>query len=252
MATRNPLSPLLSPWGRCGGDTTTLFLEMAHLSGLYLASFSMKLTLNTVYSYDDELHLVKDFHTPTKVDSFHQENVIENVIDRDEHGNEAHVNYEFNFRTKAVMEVFKQLGISSCIEIYKHKEARLNVDKSIFYCKNLFLKDRNGSFYLVICHEDCNIDLKQLRKDLKACRNFNFGTANDMALILDVEPGGVTPLALMNQSASSVTMVIHTSLEKTGAVLMFHPMDSTLAVKISLNSLLRYLKHFGHNVKFVK
>lgn len=37
-------------------------------------------------------------------------------------------------------------------------------DLFIIYCKNLFLKDRKGSFYLVIYKEDLILDLKLLKK----------------------------------------------------------------------------------------
>ena len=160
-------------------------------------------------------------------------------------------NYQYRKETLELFEIFRCLKIRYDTEWYRPKEDRLNVDKNIFYCKNLFLKDRKGQFYLVICHEDIDINLKQLRKTLNAYRNFNFATAEDMRSLLQTEPGGVTPLALMSETACEVTMVISNSLFKEGAYLMFHPMDPNLAVKINLTSLLRYLKHFGHFVKFI-
>ena len=160
-------------------------------------------------------------------------------------------NYQYRKETLELFEIFRCLKIQYDTECYRPKEDRLDVDKNIFYCKNLFLKDRKGQFYLVICHEDIDINLKQLRKTLNAYRNFNFATAEDMRSLLQTEPGGVTPLALMSETAREVTMVISNSLFKEGAYLMFHPMDPNLAVKINMTSLLRYLKHFGHFVKFI-
>lgn len=160
-------------------------------------------------------------------------------------------NYSYKRETLEVFKFFQKLKISFKTEIYKTKEERLNMDKNRFYCKNLFLKDRKGQFYLIILHEDLAINLKQLRKTLNAHRNFNFATANEMMELLQTEPGGVTPLALMNASARDVTMVISHSLVHEETELMFHPMDSSLATKISLQSLLRYLKHFGHSVRFI-
>ena len=160
-------------------------------------------------------------------------------------------NYQYRKDTLELFRIFSCLKIQYDTECYRPKEDRLDVDKNIFYCKNLFLKDRKGQFYLVICHEDIDINLKQLRKTLNAYRNFNFATAEDMRSLLQTEPGGVTPLALMSETAREVTMVISNSLFKEGAYLMFHPMDPNLAVKINMTSLLRYLKHFGHFVKFI-
>lgn len=160
--------------------------------------------------------------------------------------------YQFQKQTLTLFRTLDDLIIPFETEIYRPKPERLDVGKNIFYCKNLFLKDRKGQFYLVICHEDYEMDLKQLRKTLNAYRNFNFATANEMAAILDTEPGGVTPLALMNKTASQVKMVIHKSLTKDNCFLMFHPFDSQLATKITLPSLLRFLKHFKHSVTFVE
>lgn len=174
------------------------------------------------------------------------------VIERHMDKSETLVNYKFTDKTENLFEKFNSLNIPYQTEIYKPKEERLHAAKNIFYCKNLFLKDRKGQFYLVICHEDLNIDLKVLRKHLDAYRNFNFGNANDMAEILGVEPGGVTPLALMLPSAVNVKMVIHKSLLIDDSMWMFHPLDSNLATKLSPECLLRFLKHFNHPVKIVK
>ena len=159
--------------------------------------------------------------------------------------------YHYKKETLEVFRIFQQLKIPFQTEIYRPKKERLDVDKNMFYCKNLFLKDRKGQFYLIICHEDIDINLKQLRKTLNAHRNFNFATADEMMCLLHTEPGGVTPLALMCENAREVVMVISNSLVKDGTHLMFHPMDLNLATKISLPSLLRYLRHFGHSVKFI-
>lgn len=160
-------------------------------------------------------------------------------------------NYSYKRETLDVFRILQELKIPFETEIYRPKEERLDVDKNRFYCKNLFLKDRKGQFYLIIFHEDIDMNLKQLRKTLNAHRNFNFATANEMMDLLQTEPGGVTPLALKNAKARDVAMVISNSLVHDGAEVMFHPMDSKLATKISLQSLLRYLKHFGHVVKFI-
>lgn len=174
------------------------------------------------------------------------------VVDRLEDGSEIQVPFTFNLKTRLLFKTLEEMNIPFETEIYKPRPKRLKVDKNIFYCKNLFLKDRKGQFFLVICHEDYETDLKKLRKSLNAYRNFNFGTADDMKSLLDTEPGGVTPLALMNSSAADVRMVIHESLTDEEAFLMFHPMDSDLATKLTLPSLLKFLRHFHHNVTFVQ
>jgi hypothetical protein len=67
-------------------------------------------------------------------------------------------------KTKGVM----QPG-STC----RCKNERNNSDKTV-YCKNIFLKDRKGKFYYIICHEDNNVNLRQLKYKLHAHRNRAF------------------------------------------------------------------------------
>jgi len=179
------------------------------------------------------------------------EEIVTLVTDRSRHG-EVMVPYKHNTATLELFDILKQYKIPFENEIYKPQEERCFVDANIYYCKNLFLKDRKGQYFLVICHEDLNMDLKQLRKTLNAYRNFNFATAEEMRSMLSTLPGGATPFGLMNPKSADVKMVIHKSLVTEDAWLMFHPFDNDIATKITLPSLLRFLKSFNHTVTFIK
>jgi len=173
------------------------------------------------------------------------------VVDRDRHGTETLISYIFNKNTLRMFDIFHSLKIPFETELYKPKEERLCVDPSVLYCKNILIKDRKGQIYLTICHEETSMDLKYLKKALKAHRNFNFVGRDEMKFLLDTDPGGVTPLALMFANAIDVSMVISRTLYQEGASLMFHPLDSEIATKISMPSLLRFLKFVGHSVIIV-
>lgn len=243
------------------GDVN-VFLEISHLSGLVMNSdkhqrICSAYNINANYKeteLDSNISLNCERRTSVQDKSVEKQNerlLLPTVSDRSETGSIT-THYSFTAGTRQVFQTLQKLKIPFETEIYKPKVDRLFIDKNIFYCKNLFLKDRKGQFYLAICHEDFNIDLKLLRKSLNANRNFNFGTADDMYTILGTKPGGVTPLALTNPNSADVKMVIHKSLVKEDSWLMFHPLDSKLATKITLASLLRYLKSCNHSVIFVK
>ena len=274
MDSRTKASPLLSPrpeflgvgWGR---ERANIFVELFSISFIY--PFISSPTYSDSHPHYDsglcsEDKLQNDIHNLDGVAAEinkaskleHQTNETkrsERMVDLSRSENHCHGcennRFEFKEETKKVFNIFQKLKISFETEIYKPKEDRLHVHKNIFYCKNLFLKDRKGQFYLIIFHEDTEMNIKQLRKALNAYRNFNFATADEMMRILHCEPGGVTPLALMDESAREVKMVVSTSLVHDEAQLMFHPMDSNLATKIGLPCLLRFLKHFGHTVQFI-
>jgi Ala-tRNA(Pro) deacylase len=63
------------------------------------------------------------------------------------------------------------------------------------HCKNLFLKDKKGKLWLLICLNQRRIDLNRLAKVL-GCARLSFGKADLLEAVLGVVPGGVTPFAL--------------------------------------------------------
>jgi Ala-tRNA(Pro) deacylase len=65
------------------------------------------------------------------------------------------------------------------------------------HCKNLFLKDRKGGLWLLICLNQRRIDINRLAKVL-GCARLSFGRAELLQEVLGVAPGGVTPFALIN------------------------------------------------------
>ena len=68
------------------------------------------------------------------------------------------------------------------------------------HTKNLFLRDKKGAPYLVVASEDAAIELRSLHRLLGASGRFSFGSAELMRELLGVEPGSVTPFAVINDS----------------------------------------------------
>jgi Ala-tRNA(Pro) deacylase len=115
------------------------------------------------------------------------------------------------------------------------------------FCKNLFLKDRKGVFYLVICVEDCQqVDLKWLKHRLHAARNFSFATADELVCRLDVDQGCVSPFALINDAQRSTQIVIDVNLQLCNDLLNFHPLDPEQTSLISFDNLMRFLCYCGY------
>ena len=280
MDPRTKSSPLLSPrpdflgvgWGR---QRANIFFELLSISFISPFVSSPKSSdshhQDIVLNDQDNRRQCIQFDKPNHVNTAivnaskpeqQSQKMADTIVDHgrniDFDGREKHFHEptndhpDFSEETTQIFNIFQKLKIPFETEVYKTKADRMHVDKNIFYCKNLFLKDRKGQFYLIIFHEDTDMDLKQLRKTLGAYRNFNFATAEDMMRILHCGPGGVTPLALMYESAREVTMVVSESLVHDEAQLMFHPLDASFATKISLPCLLRFLKHFGHAVRFIE
>jgi Ala-tRNA(Pro) deacylase len=112
------------------------------------------------------------------------------------------------------------------------------------HTKNLFLTDKKRALFLVTAPEDAIIDLKRLHLRLGAGR-FSFGSAETLRSTLGVEPGAVTPFAVMNDTAGRVTVVLDQALMRHDR-LNFHPLDNTMTTTIAREDLLKFLNATGH------
>jgi Ala-tRNA(Pro) deacylase len=114
------------------------------------------------------------------------------------------------------------------------------------HTKNLFLRDKKGATYLVVAPENAVIELKSLHRLLGASGRFSFGSAELLREMLGVEPGSVTPFAVINDKAFRVTVVLDAAMMAHG-VLNFHPLVNTGTTTISREGLLKFLEATGHH-----
>ena len=112
------------------------------------------------------------------------------------------------------------------------------------HTKNLFLKDKKGGLWLVVALEDRAIDLKELRRRL-ASPPLSFASAELLRDVLGVEPGAVTPFAVINDAAARVRVVLDAAMLAIEP-LNFHPLVNTRTTAIRPSDLLRFLAATGH------
>lgn len=112
------------------------------------------------------------------------------------------------------------------------------------HTKNLFLKDAGGAFWLVTVPADIRVDLKRLPAAI-GCKRVSFGKADDMERLIGVQPGSVTPLAMINATPLSLAVVIDKSLAESGRMNV-HPLRNTATTGLSGADVLRLLEHWGH------
>ena len=112
------------------------------------------------------------------------------------------------------------------------------------HCKNLFLRDRKGAMWLVVCLEDRRIDLKALGELLGGVR-LSFGSADRLLRVLGVIPGAVSPFALINDTDASVEVILDRAMLEHRP-LNYHPLVNTATVAMTPGDLLRFLEACGH------
>lgn len=103
-------------------------------------------------------------------------------------------------------------------------------------CKNLFLCNRQQTqFYLLLIPEDKTFKTKDISHQLNVAR-LSFGSAEKMGELLDVHPGSVSILALMNDTGNRVQLLI--DREVTGrAFFGCHPCENTSSLRIKTDDL---------------
>jgi Ala-tRNA(Pro) deacylase len=119
------------------------------------------------------------------------------------------------------------------------------------HSKNLFLKDRKDRLFLVVARDETCIDLKRLHEAIGASGRLSFGSADLLRETLGVEPGSVTPFALINDAGRRVTAVLDAELMAFDRV-NFHPLVNSMTTTIARSDLLAFLKATGHDVQVLR
>jgi Ala-tRNA(Pro) deacylase len=112
------------------------------------------------------------------------------------------------------------------------------------HTKNLFLKDKRDTVFLIVALEDAAIDLKTLHHKLGAGR-FSFGSSNLMQELLGVAPGAVTPFGALNDTARRVNVVLDAGLMQA-AIINAHPLVNTMTTSLARADLVKFLEATGH------
>jgi Ala-tRNA(Pro) deacylase len=118
------------------------------------------------------------------------------------------------------------------------------------HTKNLFVKDKKGSLFLLVAEEDAEIDLKHVHKLIGAQGRVSFGSAELLEEVLGVRPGSVTPLGAVNDRQGRVTLVLEAGL-MAHERLNFHPLVNTRTTGLASRDLLAFLRATGHEPRIV-
>ena len=133
-------------------------------------------------------------------------------------------------------------------------EACVAVDEALGtkMCKNLFLCNRQGTaFYLLLMPGDKPFRTKELSAQIGSAR-LSFASAENMEKYLDIHPGAVSVMGLMNDTEREVTLLIDEDLLRD-AYIGCHPCVNTSSLKIKpddiLNVFLPAVKHSYQTVR---
>ncbi|THU66232.1 hypothetical protein C4D60_Mb05t11980 [Musa balbisiana] len=117
--------------------------------------------------------------------------------------------------------------------------------------KNLLLKDKKHRYYVVSALANTNIDLKVLSQRLGLGKGgLRMAAEEALQEILQVPLGCVTPLALINDSARDVSLLLDQGF-KSQQSCYFHPLTNEVTLSISASSLDKFLISIGRQPSYV-
>ncbi|XP_030460819.1 uncharacterized protein LOC115681118 [Syzygium oleosum] len=117
--------------------------------------------------------------------------------------------------------------------------------------KNLFLKDKKQRFYIVSALADTKVDLKVLSQRLGLGKGgLRMAPEEALGEILQVPLGCVTPFALVNESASHVSLLLDQGFKSQQGCL-FHPLSNDTSISLNTFSLDMFLKSIGRDPSYV-
>ena len=134
-------------------------------------------------------------------------------------------------------------------------EACLAIDEVLspaVICKNLFLCNaQKTKFYLLMIREDKKFLTKDISKQINSAR-LSFGPAEYMEQFLDITPGSVSVLGLMNDKENNVTLLVDEDVLKA-EYFGCHPCINTSSLWLKIADVFGpFLQAVGHEYTVVK
>ncbi len=118
--------------------------------------------------------------------------------------------------------------------------------------KNLFVRDdKKRNYYLISVKGNKRVDLKKFRKRNNT-RSLSFVSADDLMNILQLIPGSVTPLGLLNDEERKVTFYLDQDFMNGSQVIGVHPNENTVTLWLNVDDLIHVIKEHGNIVHVVE
>ena len=117
--------------------------------------------------------------------------------------------------------------------------------------KNLFLTDgKKKSYYLISVKGNKRINLKEFKRQNNAC-HLSFASENDLDEILQLKPGSVTPLGILNDNNCKVKVYLDKEFLELPRLIGVHPNDNTATVWLKIDDLINIIKEHGNKFELV-
>lgn len=159
-------------------------------------------------------------------------------------------------REVRVYDLLDSLGIEYFRTDHEHADTmeecnRIDAVLDVVICKNLFLCNRQKTdFYLLMMPGDKPFKTKELSSQINSAR-LSFASPDAMLEYLDIKPGAVSVMGLMNDKDNHVKLLVDVDVLKDEYV-GCHPCVNTSSLKLKTEDVFgKYLKAVKHTATTV-
>lgn len=115
-------------------------------------------------------------------------------------------------------------------------------------CKNLFLKNKKGGFFLLMIPHWKRLDSKELARQIGSAR-LSFAGEEDLRRLLHLYPGAVSPMGLIFDREGAVQVLLDREIMKH-ALVDCHPCRNDETLTMTPDDLVnRFMPATGHQVQ---
>ena len=107
------------------------------------------------------------------------------------------------------------------------------------------------NYYLITIKGDKKLDLKSFSDEFHT-RRLSFASENDLMNILNLTPGSVTPLGLLNDKDLKVIFYLDEAFLDDNGIIGIHPNDNTATIWLKAQDLINIIKEHGNQVNIIK
>ena len=159
-------------------------------------------------------------------------------------------------REVRVYDLLDSLGIEYFRTDHEHADTmeecnRIDAVLDVVICKNLFLCNRQKTdFYLLMMPGDKPFKTKELSSQINSAR-LSFASPDAMIEYLDIKPGAVSVMGLMNDKENHVKLLVDEDVLKDEYV-GCHPCVNTSSLKLKTEDVFgKYLRAVNHTATTV-
>ncbi len=118
--------------------------------------------------------------------------------------------------------------------------------------KNLFVRDdKKRNYYLITVQGSKRVNLKEFRRN-NGTRPLSFASEEELKEHMDLLPGAVTPLGILNNEVCSVQFFLDKAFLEEPGLVGVHPNENTATIWMKTRDLVQLIEEHGNQVHLVE